>query len=88
MMFCFCYDLDGLWDGKQVTVQLQFCWVLLLGFVQDSTKILVELPSSLFSFSFLSFVLLVSRGGINTVVPTLLQIESNAILFIKEISST
>ena len=34
---CSCH-LDGLWDGRQMTEQLLFCWVLLPGFIQNNTQ--------------------------------------------------
>ena len=47
-MSCSSY-LNGLWDGKQLAVQLLFCEALLPGFVQDSTQKL--LCSSHLAFS-------------------------------------
>ena len=31
------YYSDSFWDRRQVAVQMLFCWMFLLGFVQDST---------------------------------------------------
>ena len=44
-MSCLSY-LDGLQDGRQVAVQLLFCWILFPGFVKKYCSILPLFPSS------------------------------------------
>ena len=44
---CLSY-FDGLWDGRQMAIQLLFCGVLLLGFIQDSLQHSCVVPINLF----------------------------------------
>ena len=44
-MYCSSY-FNGFWDGRKVTVQLLFCWVLFPEFVKTACSILLEFPTS------------------------------------------
>ena len=44
--------LIGFWNGRQVAVQLLFCGVLLLGFVQESTQHSWVVPTKIFLYAF------------------------------------
>ena len=69
------FHLEGLLNRKLVAVQLLFCGVFLLGFVQQLAAFFFHLPSNFFSMCFLSI-----HGVHHFFVLTQLQHGRNSIL--------
>ena len=65
-MSCSSY-LNGLWDRRQVAIQLLFCGELLLRFVQDSTQHSSLLPILLFFMCFVSVLVVHPYSSMDTV---------------------
>ena len=72
--------LDGLWDGRQVALQLAFCRVLLPELVQNSRQ--QFLCSSHLTFSL--YVSLKSKWCIYTIVLTWVQAQKNSYFNLSE----